>query len=171
MTATETPAAGSGSSSGLKSEMAIIPPAAYVIAVLLFIGIPVLFLNFVFPNPVGRLSIFPFVVSFFPGLMLAFFALLTGYVNQDARRRGMNRWLWTLLVIFIPNAIGFILYFLMRSPLRVECPKCGTIVDPQVNFCPNCRYGFHPTCPQCRTSVLPNDTFCKNCGAQINQVA
>jgi tellurite resistance protein TehA-like permease len=171
MTAREAPVAPSGNRAGLKREMAIIPTLAYVIAALVFIGVPVLFNTFVWRDPASRASLFPLVISFFPGTMLAFLTLMVGYVNQDAGRRGMSRTLWTLLVIFIPNAIGFILYFLLRSPIRVECPKCGTVVDPQVNYCPNCRYGFHPTCPQCQTSVRPGDTFCKNCGTQINQVA
>jgi hypothetical protein len=29
----------------------------------------------------------------------------------------MNSLVWTLLVIFIPNGIGFIIYFLTRQPL------------------------------------------------------
>jgi hypothetical protein len=39
-------------------------------------------------------------------------------------------------VIFVPNAIGFILYFLMRDPLRVNCPKCGAVIDPKSNLLP-----------------------------------
>jgi RNA polymerase subunit RPABC4/transcription elongation factor Spt4 len=98
-----------------------------------------------------------------PAFFLSFLTLMMGYVNVDARRRGMNRLLWTLLVIFIPNAIGFILYFLLRSPIRLDCPKCGAIVNPQTNYCPSCRHSFHPTCPECKSSVKPGDTFCANC--------
>ena len=31
--------------------------------------------------------------------------------------------LWTLLAIFIPNAIGIILYFILRDPVPVPCPS------------------------------------------------
>jgi hypothetical protein len=57
---------------------------------------------------------------------LLVFVLLIGYVNGDARRRGMRYVLWTLLAIFIPNAIGIILYFVLRDPLMRVCQQCGT---------------------------------------------
>jgi len=75
------------------------------------------------------------------------------------------------LLIIIPNAIGFILYFLLRKPMRAECPKCAMVVDPNVNYCPRCGYSFHPTCPQCKAAVRASDTFCANCGTQLHQVA
>ena len=56
---------------------------------------------------------------------LGAYVLLVGYVYGDARRRGMNHVLWTLLAIFIPNAIGIILYFILRDPVPVPCPTCG----------------------------------------------
>ena len=57
---------------------------------------------------------------------LAIVILMIGYVNADSKRRGMNSLLWTLLVIFIPKALGFIAYFLLRKPLMMPCPKCRT---------------------------------------------
>jgi hypothetical protein len=152
--------------------MMAIPKWAVIVAAILFTGIPIIFYTFVwYPEPNRAPWLFQILVSVLPGTILAFLALMVGYVNKDAGRRGMNRTLWTLIVIFVPNAIGFILYFLMRTPLRAGCPKCSTVVDTRVNFCPKCRYNFHPTCPQCRSSVNPGDTFCANCGVQINQVA
>ena len=156
-----------------KKEMLAIPAWAYVIAAIVFIAVPFLFfrLSSVWSPNSDAPRIFQIVITIIPGTILAFLTLMVGYVNKDAGLRGMNRTLWTLLVIFIPNAIGFIVYFLLRSPIRVECPKCGIVVDPRVNFCPGCRYNFHPTCPQCRATVRRGDTFCANCGTQIDQVA
>src|SRR5215510_6590414 len=136
---------------------------------LVFLLIPICFYEFssIWSRESDAPVPFRILLSFVPGTIVAFLTLMVGYVNKDAGRRGMNRTLWTLLVIFIPNAIGFILYFLLRSPLRIDCPKCGTVVHPGVNFCPACRYGFHPTCPQCRATVRPGDTFCPNCGDKI----
>src|SRR5262245_18691327 len=158
---------------GLKGEISIIPAWAYAVSALLFVLIPICFFTFTkIWSPESEAPVpLRILVSFFPGIMLAFLALMVGYVNKDAGRRGMSRTLWTLLVIFIPNAIGFILYFLLRAPMRLECPKCRTVVDPRVHFCPSCRYSFHPTCPQCRSTVRRGDTFCANCGTQIDQVA
>ncbi len=52
---------------------------------------------------------------------------MIGYVNADSKRRGMNSLLWTLLVIFVPKALGFIAYFLLRKPLLIPCPNCGAV--------------------------------------------
>ena len=157
---------------GIQHEIKVIPGWAFALAACVFILVPALFFTLVWPRESAPPPVlFQILVGFLPGIILAFLTLIVGYVNKDAGRRGMNRTLWTLLVIFIPNAIGFILYFLLRSPIRVECPKCGAVVDSRVNFCPKCRYGFHPTCSQCRVAVRPGDTFCANCGAQTGQVA
>jgi hypothetical protein len=159
-----------GSRSAIRSELGIIPGWAYAVAILIFVGVPFLFFGFVWPSGEAGDAppLFRFAIPFVPGTFLAFLALMTGYVNRDAGRRAMNRTLWTLVVIFVPNAIGFILYFLMRSPLRTVCPKCETRIDPKSNYCPSCRYNFHPTCPHCKAAVQPGDTFCANCGASLN---
>src|SRR6185503_6898248 len=104
------------------------------LAAVVFICMPVIFFSFVwrntFDHPPAPIQV---LVSVLPGFIMAFLVLMIGYVNKDAGRRGMSRTLWTLLVIFIPNAIGFILYFLLRSPIRIQCPKCDAVVDPRVN--------------------------------------
>jgi RNA polymerase subunit RPABC4/transcription elongation factor Spt4 len=154
---------------GIQSEISIIPSWAYIVAAIVFVTIPVCFyLALVGPHRVPASELpFPVLISFIPATLLGFLALMIGYVNQDSGRRGMNRTLWTLIVIFVPNAIGFIIYFLLRSPLRVACPKCSAVVDSKVNFCPNCRYSFHPACPQCKNAVNPGDTFCHTCGTPL----
>ena len=121
--------------SRIRSEVSLIPGWAYVLAALIFVSIPTIFWTFVWPRgeteypPVMRM-LFPLI----PATVLAFLVLMIGYVNRDAGRRGMNRLLWTLIVIFVPNAIGFILYFLLRQPLQSPCPSCGTKVNPAANF-------------------------------------
>jgi RNA polymerase subunit RPABC4/transcription elongation factor Spt4 len=93
--------------------------------------------------------------------------LSIGYVNRDAKRRGMNSMLWTLLVItLVPAylATGFIIYFLVREPLPYDCPHCGSLVSARFNYCPNCAYNLHPTCPRCRREVNYTDRFCPYCG-------
>ena len=79
-------------------------------------------------------------------LILAIIILMIGYVNADSKRRGMNSLLWTLLVIFVPKALGFIAYFLLRKPLMMPCPKCGTPVGSDFRFCPKCGYAVTPMC-------------------------
>jgi RNA polymerase subunit RPABC4/transcription elongation factor Spt4 len=156
----------------IRTEIRVIPGWAFALAVIIFVLCPFVFFGLVWPRETDPPPLpLQIVIPFLPATILAFLALMVGYVNRDAGRRGMSRTLWTLLVIFIPNAIGFILYFLLRNPIRVECPKCGTVIDPRVNFCPRCGHSFHPTCPQCRAAVRPGDAFCPNCGTQLGQVA
>ena len=74
-------------------------------------------------------------------LGLAIIIFLIAYVNRDASRRGMSAALWTILVMLLLPAwgfIGFVIYFLMREPLPYPCPQCGNTVGARFNFCPNC---------------------------------
>ena len=103
-------------------------------------------------------------------LTLAILIFLIAYVNRDAKRRGMNSALWTILVIILLPAwgfIGFVIYFLMREPLPYPCPQCGTSVSARYNFCPNCKCNLHPSCPQCKCEVGEMDKFCPHCGNDL----
>ena len=95
--------------------------------------------------------------------------LLIGYVNRDAKRRGMNYVLWTVLVIFIPNAIGYIIYFVVRQPIKGACPQCGATVNPGFNFCPKCKFLLHPACPQCHRGIEGGAAFCPYCSAELKE--
>src|SRR5437660_6463911 len=94
------------------------------------------------------------------GTALACYILLIGYVNSDAGRRGMSRLGWTLLAIFIPHALGIVLYFVLRKPRSATCPQCGNALQPGFNFCPHCSYKLSPSCPQCQRVVGVNDVYC-----------
>ena len=120
----------------LKKELRVVPAWAYVVAIFAFVGlqIPLGILLRREPNPAPiPLQI---TLQIFSGVILGIVVMLIGYVNQDAKLRNMNRTLWTLLVIFIPNAIGFILYFLLRQPRSIPCPQCGALMEPEGHFCP-----------------------------------
>jgi hypothetical protein len=100
-------------------------------------------------------------------LVFAIMVFLVGYVNKDAKRRGMHSALWTFLVlVLMPGylVLGFIIYLLMREPLPYDCPQCGATVDARFNFCPNCKCNLHPACPQCKREVAETDKFCAYCG-------
>ena len=107
-------------------------------------------------------------------LFIAPLILLTGYVNRDAKRRGMSSSLWTFLVIvFMPAyfAIGFIFYFLMREPMPYPCPQCANTVGARFNFCPNCKCNLQPSCPQCKREIVETDKFCPYCGNDLKVAA
>lgn len=106
-------------------------------------------------------------------LVMASFIFLIGYVNRDAKRRGMNSALWTLLVIVLLPAwtfVGFLIYFLMREPMPYDCPQCGKSVGARFNFCPNCKCNLHPSCPNCKREVVETDKFCPYCAHELGAV-
>ena len=103
-------------------------------------------------------------------IFFAAFIFLTAYVNRDAARRGMNSFLWTILIlIFLPTwgLIGLVIYFLMREPLAYPCPQCSASVSARFNFCPNCKCNLQPSCPQCKHEVAELDKFCPYCGNDL----
>jgi hypothetical protein len=107
-------------------------------------------------------------------LVIATLIFMIAYVNRDAKRRGMNSALWTILVIlFLPTwgLIGLIIYLLMREPLPYNCPQCAATVGARFNFCPNCKCNLHPSCPQCKREVVETDKFCPYCGNDLKTTA
>lgn len=151
-------------------ELKIIPSWAYVIAGVAFLCMQFLF-NAIIPThknpPPQPVTVF---LGLLTGVAIACYCLLIGYVNVDAGRRGMSRTLWTLLVIFVPNALGFILYFLLRQPATQPCPQCHTPVQASFNYCPTCHTKLHPHCAQCQRPVRLTDTFCPYCGFKLDEI-
>ena len=148
-----------------RSELSIVPLWARVLAVVLFAGC---LLAWAVLGVVHRdLPFFFLAVAFFFGSLLAGLALLTGYVNQDARRRGMSPTLWTILVLVIPNGIGFVVYFVARQPLQVPCPRCGARVASEVSYCASCGFKVAPTCPRCGRGLAGGQAYCPHCGQAL----
>ena len=104
-------------------------------------------------------------------LVFAIYLFLVGYVNKDAKRRGMHSGLWTFLVIVLTPGyfiLGFIIYLLMREPLPYNCPQCGVTVGARFNFCPNCKCNLRPACPNCKREVGETDKYCAYCGKDLD---
>ncbi len=72
------------------------------------------------------------------GVFTAAFFLALGYIYGDAKRRQMPAWAWVIAASFIPNLIGFILYFVFRGPLLNPCSSCGTPIRGGEAFCSHC---------------------------------
>lgn len=151
----------------LKQELKIIPGVAIGLAVVAFVGLQVLlqWLMHLDHNPPP--APFRFFIGLTLGTIFAVLILLCGYVYRDAKRRGMNAGLWLLVVIFVPNALGFIIYFLMRGELTGRCPKCGATIRPGFNFCPKCNHALAPVCPKCRHAISSTDVYCPYCGSEV----
>ncbi len=103
-------------------------------------------------------------------IFFAVIILLVGYVNLDAKRREMNSTLWTILVVALMPAwfvTGFVIYFVLRDPLPLDCPQCNSKVSARFNFCPECKFNLRPTCPQCAREVRTSDRFCSYCAFEL----
>lgn len=149
------------------AEIRIVPGWAWTLAAMAFIAAQIA-VNIALarePHAPPAWARLPFGVLL--GLVAGAFLLLIGYINSDAKRRGMSRALWTIVAIMIPNALGIILYFILRQPLRSTCPQCGTIVQPGFNFCPRCSHKLSPSCPQCQRIVAVTDVYCPYCGTSL----
>jgi hypothetical protein len=156
--------------SRFRNELDLVPRPAFAAGVCVWLGFFLLMMLVPFRiDPEGRS--WPLVgklaVAILPGLPLFAMALLVGYVYADAKRRGMRYVLWTWLAALIPNAIGIILYFVLREPLLINCTQCGTQVRPGFAFCPKCGASLALACPQCRRPVEPGWTHCVHCGASL----
>jgi len=97
--------------------------------------------------------------------------VLIGYVNADARRRGMRHIMWTLLTIFIPYGVGAVLYFVLRDPMLISCPKCNTRCRAIFVFCPQCGTELSPSCPACKRAVEPTWHRCAYCGRELERTS
>jgi len=112
-----------------------------------------------------------FLLTLVGAVPIAIYVLLLGYVWGDARRRGMNHVLWTLLALFIPYAVGVILYFLLREPVPVPCPACAAPARKGHAFCASCGAAVRAACPGCRQPVEPGWRNCASCGQPLRQAA
>lgn len=156
---------------GLRAEMKIVPAWARTLAVIGFLLAQVFF-NVVVPRHLGAPPSWARpLLGLLLGLVLGGFVLLIGYINRDAKRRGMSPTIWTIVAIVIPNALGIILYFLLRHPLHGVCPQCGNAIQTGFNFCPRCSCKLSPSCPQCQHSVSVNDMYCPYCGTSLRPQA
>jgi len=155
----------------LTAEIKIVPLWAWTLAGIVFIAAQI-----VFNGVMGRHAGAPpawcrAVLGLLAGIGGGCFLLLIGYINRDAKRRGMSPTLWTIMAVIIPNALGIILYFLLRQPLSNACPQCGCGVQAGFNFCPRCSHKLSPSCPQCQRLVGMNDVYCPYCGCSLHAPA
>jgi RNA polymerase subunit RPABC4/transcription elongation factor Spt4 len=156
---------------GLSAEIKIVPPWAWALAIIAFVAAQI-----VFDGVMGRHSGAPpawgrAILGLLAGLGGGCYLLLIGYICRDAKRRGMSPTLWTILAVIIPNALGIILYFLLRQPRGIACPQCGNAVQSGFNFCPRCSHKLSPSCPQCQRLIGANDIFCPYCAASLRNQA
>jgi double zinc ribbon protein len=103
------------------------------------------------------------------GLLAALYFLMMGYVSKDAPRRAMNTRFWMLVCLVMPGGIGAVFYFLLRQPEVSHCPACGTHVQSDFHFCPQCNYQLTTSCGNCFRTVRATDIYCTRCGHELAQ--
>jgi hypothetical protein len=147
----------------------LIPMWSIVVAIAAFVGVEYYFWM-VLPEhrhhpgaPLG-LRIY-FNLSW--GLLAALYSLMIGYVSKDAPRRSMSARFWMMLCFVMPGGIGAVLYFLLRQPLVSRCMACGTFVQSEFHFCPQCKYQLTASCGTCFRTVRVTDQFCTCCGHEL----
>jgi hypothetical protein len=142
-----------------------------MVAALVLVSIPILFTVFVGQDPKAPPFWARVCMGSVCGIFLSFYTLLIGYVNRDAGRRGMNRVVWTLLAMFVPNALGIILFFLLRPPVPALCPHCSAPVQSGYGYCPRCGKNLSLHCSHCQHAVHADDVYCPYCGASLRDQA
>lgn len=150
-----------------KDELRIIPSWVYFLAVVVLVAVDVFFVCMLGRDRHAPPVAVRGLLGVIAGAVVGCYILLIAYINRDAGRRRMSRWLWTLIAIVIPNALGIVLYFILRKPRAANCPQCNAEVEPGFSFCPRCRARLLPVCPHCQRSVELGDKFCPYCGGSL----
>ena len=101
-------------------------------------------------------------------LFLAVILLVGVYVWRDAKKRGMNAELWTLVALLAPSMIGLIIYLLVRGSCSdLQCPKCSAPVEERYVVCPGCGARLKAACRNCSAPVEPDWKVCPYCACEL----
>jgi RNA polymerase subunit RPABC4/transcription elongation factor Spt4 len=149
-------------------ELRFIPRWAWVLAGLIVVCAPILFVTVLGHDPKAPPFWARVPLGILCGVFMGCYVLLIGYVNRDAGRRGMNRIVWTLLAVFVPNGLGIILYFLLRQALPCLCQRCGAQVQSGYGYCPKCGTSLTLHCSRCQQAVQVDDVYCPHCGNPVH---
>jgi hypothetical protein len=150
--------------SRLSHEFKVAARTGVVISSSLALLVFILFVSFAPDDlPVGARIFLALLIA----AVLFTYGFLVSYVYGDAKRRGMRHVLWTIVATFVPNALGFIAYFLMREPLLQPCAACGATARRDFAFCPQCGASLPRVCPSCRRPVEPVWPHCAHCGQRL----
>jgi len=155
-----------GTKTTFRNEVRIIPQLAWFLAFAAAVGSMIaVFAGAHLDKTIPREAV-PFL-ALLCGFVVFCWILLLGYVNADARRRGMGPLLWTLICIFVPNLLGFLIYFVVRKPQGKFCNHCGYPVDELFRYCPRCGKSQSLVCGSCGKPVRPDFVCCPYCGKAI----
>jgi hypothetical protein len=152
----------------VSEELRLVPRWSMVLAAIAFVGVQYLY-YYVFPHPHMHHTPVALRIYFSTSwaALVSVYMLIIGYISEDAPRRNMGKWLWILLCIVLQGGIGPIIYFLLRQPVLTRCPSCGSNIENDFHFCPQCAYRVAPNCGNCHDSVRITDLYCTHCGHNL----
>jgi RNA polymerase subunit RPABC4/transcription elongation factor Spt4 len=112
-----------------------------------------------------------FVASMLPTITLCVIWVLVvaPLVYKDAKKRGMDPWLWATVATFVPFFIGIIIYLVARSNGRASCESCGRPIRSDFKACPYCGHTREHVCPQCSRPVSPDWKLCPYCEHKLGE--
>lgn len=154
------------SSFSVSEELKLIPGWSVVLAVIAFIGIQYLFFFVLHHHHRSPMALHVYFGTSW-GALVAVYMLMIGYISEDAPRRNMGKWLWIMLCVVLQGGIGPVIYFLLRQPVLSKCPCCGTNIEIDFHYCPQCSYMVAPNCGNCYESVRITDLHCTRCGHNL----
>lgn len=96
-------------------------------------------------------------------------ACIGSAVYKDAKKLGMNAWMWVLITVYVPYFIGLIVYLIIRhgEKNRLKCSACGEKVDMNFSICPKCGNKLKDKCSGCQKYVSDEWKVCPYCGKQL----
>ena len=101
-------------------------------------------------------------------IILAIPVLVGCYVYKDAKRRGMDAVLWTIVAILVPGLIGLIVYLVIReNTADAICPECENDISSNHAICPYCGNPLKLCCGNCNIVIDPAWKLCPQCGTEI----
>lgn len=102
-------------------------------------------------------------------LAILVYAVIGVLVYRDAKKLGMDPWLWVCVAAFLPNLIGLIIYLLVRRSQRRKCVKCLRPLQADFKICPYCGYDQKISCGNCNKTAAPDWTVCPYCGHTLRE--
>jgi len=144
--------------------------ALFIIATIFFLVIFVgVFLAIGLTGAYGELStddrIALVIMSFIVLFVITLFAVIGVLVYRDAKKMGMNAWMWTLIAIYAPNGVGIIVYLIFRynEKKKKRCASCNYVLTDDFDVCPSCGESFGNSCPGCGKFTETDWKVCPYC--------
>lgn len=144
--------------------------ALFIVATILFLVLFVgIFLAIGLTGAYGDLSpddrIALSVVGIVFIFVIALFAVIAVLVYKDAKKLGMNAWMWTLVAVYAPNGVGIIIYLVFRynEKRKKRCPKCSYVLGGEFEVCPSCGHNISSKCSECGKIVEEEWKVCPYC--------